>query len=78
MLIAGQPAVRLQASTSGPRVQLDVRLFDLGPRSSKQLITRGTFILEDIGTTEVTIPTYGNVWQAPRNHLLHHGTRRSP
>ena len=26
--------------------------------------------MSDIGATEVTIPTYGNVWQAPRNHLL--------
>jgi hypothetical protein len=70
LLIAGQPAVRLRATTSGPRVQLDVRLIDVGPGGTKQLITRGTFILEDIGAADITIPTYGNLWEAPRDHLL--------
>ena len=70
LLIAGQPAVRLRASTSGPRVQLNVRLIDVAPDGTKQLITRGTFILEDIGSADVIIPTYGNLWEAPRDHLL--------
>ena len=70
LLIAGQPAVRLRASTSGPRVQLNVRLIDLAPDGTKRLITRGTFILEHIGSADVTIPTYGNLWQAPHDHLL--------
>jgi ABC-2 type transport system ATP-binding protein len=70
LLIAGQPAVRLRATTSGPRVQLNVRLIDVAPGGTKQLITRGTFILEDIGNADITIPTYGNLWEAPRDHLL--------
>jgi ABC-2 type transport system ATP-binding protein len=70
LLIAGQPAVRLRATTSGPRVQLNVRLIDVGPGGTKQLITRGTFVLEDIGAADITIPTYGNLWEAPHDHLL--------
>ena len=70
LIIAGQPSVRFQAFTPGPRVQLDVRLIDVAPDGTKRLVTRGTFILEDIGTTRVTIPTYGNVWQALGDHLL--------
>jgi predicted acyl esterase len=70
LLIAGQPLIQLRASTGAPRVQLNVRLIDVAPDGSKQLITRGTFVLEDIGTTDVTIPTYGNLWQAPRDHQL--------
>jgi ABC-2 type transport system ATP-binding protein len=70
LLIAGQPAVRLRASTSGPRVQLNVRLIDVAPDGTRQLITRGTFILERIGSADLTIPTYGNLWEAPHDHLL--------
>jgi pimeloyl-ACP methyl ester carboxylesterase len=70
LLIAGQPAVQLSASTTGPRVQLNVRLIDVAPNGTKELITRGTFVVEDVGNVEVTIPTYGNLWQARRNHVL--------
>ena len=70
LLIAGQPAVRFRSSTSGPRVQLNVRLIDVAPDGTKHLITRGTFILEDIGSADITIPTYGNLWEAPHDHVL--------
>ena len=70
LLIAGQPTIRLRASTTGPRVQLNVRLIDVAPDGTGQLITRGTFVLEDVGDADVAIPTYGNLWEAPRGHLL--------
>jgi hypothetical protein len=70
LVIAGQPAVHFRATTSGPRVQFNVRLIDVGPGGARQLITRGTFILEGIGSAEITIPTYGNLWHAPRDHRL--------
>jgi ABC-2 type transport system ATP-binding protein len=70
LLIAGQPTVRLRAATSGPRVQLNVRLIDVAPDGTKQLITRGTFILQDVGIANLAIPTYGNVWEASREHAL--------
>jgi predicted acyl esterase len=68
--------VRLQASITGIRAQLNVRLLDVAPNGAKQLITRGTFMLQPPpgtvpGTSfEIVIPTYGNVWQAPRAHRL--------
>ena len=71
LLLAGQPAVSLRASTAAPRVQLNVRLLDVAPDGSKELITRGTFILEGPATNaDITIPTYGNVWQAAPDHAL--------
>jgi pimeloyl-ACP methyl ester carboxylesterase len=71
LLIAGQPAVSLRAATSGPRVQLNVRLIDVAPDGTKQLITRGTFILEAVASRlDVVIPTYGNVWEAAPDHHL--------
>lgn len=70
LLIAGQPTVSLRAATGAPRVQLDVRLIDVAPDGSRQLITRGTFVLEDRGVTSIAIPTYGNVWQAAADHEL--------
>ncbi|TMH38668.1 MAG: hypothetical protein E6H54_22045 [Betaproteobacteria bacterium] len=71
LLIAGQPSVSLHASPVAPRVQLDVRLIDVAPDGSRQLITRGTLVLEGpAADASVTIPTYGNLWQAPADHAL--------
>ena len=76
ILIAGQPVVRLRARSGASRVQLNVRLFDVAPDGTKQLITRGTYTLDGGGLpvalsdTEVTIPTYGNLWRAPATHRL--------
>src|SRR5256885_16826632 len=46
LLIAGQPAVSFLAMTLAPRVELNVRLIDVAPDGTKQLITRGTFLVE--------------------------------
>jgi ABC-2 type transport system ATP-binding protein len=70
LLIAGQPAVLLRASTLAPRVQLSIRLIDIAPDGTRQLITRGTYQLEQRGTADVRIPTYGNVWEAAPDHAL--------
>ena len=52
-------------------MQLNVRLLDVAPDGSKELITRGTFILESPAIdADITIPTYGNVWQAAPDHTL--------
>ncbi len=72
LIVAGQPDVLLHASTTGLRVQLNVRLIDVGPKEGTQeLITRGTFMLQGApGTSNVIIPTYGNLWKVPREHVL--------
>jgi len=71
LLIAGQPAVSLRALTTGLRVQLNVRLIDVAPDGTQHLITRGTFLLQAAaGTSDIVIPTYGNVWEAPPDHRL--------
>jgi ABC-2 type transport system ATP-binding protein len=75
LFIAGQPTVTLTASTPALRVQLNVRLFDIGPGGTKALITRGTYTLDTwsglpLGIVQVAIPTYGNLWRAEVNHRL--------
>jgi pimeloyl-ACP methyl ester carboxylesterase len=84
LLIAGQPTVSLRALTPppavpsppavpAPRVQLNVRLIDVAPDGTENLITRGTFMLEPPvprAPTDVVIPTYGNVWKAAPDHVL--------
>jgi ABC-2 type transport system ATP-binding protein len=72
--IAGQPTVSLDALVVGHRVQLDVRVIDVGA-GSERLITRGTVTLDvgagvDIGPREIEIPTYGNFWMVPAGHSL--------
>ena len=76
VMIAGQPSVSLHASTLSYRVQLDVRLIDVAPDGSRELITRGTYTLDSgtpgvpIGASDVVIPTYGNLWNAEPGHTL--------
>lgn len=75
LIIAGQPIVSLVATPVVPalRVQLNVRLFDLGDDGTKELITRGTFLLDGGVLNKpvpVTIPTFGNFWEVKPNHTL--------
>jgi ABC-2 type transport system ATP-binding protein len=76
LLIAGQPAVTVTATMTSPRVQLNVRVYDVTPGGTKELITRGTFTTgDDIpappgAPVRVTIPTASNLWRMPLNHLL--------
>lgn len=71
LVIAGQPVISFRALTSALRVQWNVRLIDVAPDGTRQLITRGTFILQAApGISNVVIPTYGNLWGAAREHVL--------
>lgn len=76
LVVAGIPTVTLHASTLAPRVQLNVRVFDVDENGGKQLITRGTYSLvgasptSPIGEVDVVIPTYGNFWSVPAGHTL--------
>ena len=47
-----------------------MRLFDVAPDGKKELITRGTLILEGPANERITIPSYGNVWEAAPDHAL--------
>lgn len=68
-LIAGQPQIKLTATTAAPRVELNARLFDVKPDGSRHLVTRGTVTLDSgspfapIGATGVSLTTYGNLWE---------------
>jgi pimeloyl-ACP methyl ester carboxylesterase len=78
LLIAGQPSVTLRATTRAHRVQLNVRFFDAASADGrdKRLITRGTRTLDSgsplvaLGTVEVAIPTYGNLWELAADRVL--------
>jgi ABC-2 type transport system ATP-binding protein len=75
LTIAGQPTVTLHATISAPRVQLNVRLFEVDAAGKKQLVTRGTYTVQMLPPAlpidlDIVIPTYGNLWQAPADHTL--------
>jgi hypothetical protein len=74
VLVAGCPVVKLHASTLATRVQLDVRMYDVAPDGSRQLITRGTYTADNgaspIGEVDLTIPTYGNLWRLAADHTI--------
>ena len=74
LTIAGQPQVTLNAAVVGHRVQINVRLIDVGD-GAERLITRGTVTLDaglgvNIGATQIVIPTYGNYWLVPQGHAV--------
>jgi ABC-2 type transport system ATP-binding protein len=76
LLVAGEPSVSFWAITFAHRVQLDVRLLDVAPDGRRALVTRGTLTLDTgsparpIGFRRVTVPTFGNLWEAPAGHAL--------
>ena len=70
LLLAGQPTVSLRTFTLVPRVQLNVRLFDVAADGTRYLVTRGTYIVDSVGAADVMIRTYGNVWEAAPDHVL--------
>jgi predicted acyl esterase len=73
VLIAGQPLVSLKATTIATRVQLNVRLIDVAPDGTRDLITRGTYTLDPerpIGSAKLTIRTAGNIWSLAADHVL--------
>jgi hypothetical protein len=76
LLIAGQPTVEIKARTTGVRVQLNVRLLDVAPNGTMELITRGTYTVESpivgapLGKIDVTIPTAGNLWRVDPGHVI--------
>ena len=49
-------------------------MYDVAPDGSRQLITRGTYTADNgvqpIGDTDLTIPTYGNLWRVPADHTV--------
>lgn len=72
--IRGQPTVTLDAVVAGHRVQINVRLIDVGP-AGERLITRGTVTLDagttvDLGAQVIEIPTYGNYWMVESGHRI--------
>lgn len=74
LTISGEPTVELKAVVAGHRVQLNVRLTDVGD-GSEHLVTRGTYTVDagvgiNIGPTVISIPTYGNHWRVPAHHSL--------
>ena len=76
MVIAGVPIVSFRAATTAYRVQVNVRLFEIGASGTKRLITRGTYTLDSgaaglpLGEVDVAIPTYGNLWRAEAGSTL--------
>jgi predicted acyl esterase len=73
LLVAGEPQFSVWLLTSSPRVQLDVRVFDVAPDKTRSLVTRGTYTVDNgapIRTMRVTLPTNGNLWEVPSGHTL--------
>jgi hypothetical protein len=49
-------------------------MYDVAADGTRQLITRGTYTDDNgaapIGDTDLTIPTYGNLWRVPADHTI--------
>jgi len=49
-------------------------MYDVAADGTRSLITRGTYTADNgampIGETDLTIPTYGNLWRVPADHAI--------
>jgi ABC-2 type transport system ATP-binding protein len=75
-LVAGQPQVAFDATTTAYRVQLDIRLYQVTDAGVSTLITRGTRTLDSgnaavpLGAREVRIDAYGNLMELAATDTL--------
>ena len=71
--LIGMPRLELSYSATGTDVQLNSRLWDVGPDGSQVLVTRGAYRLvqpEGSGQGKVSYDLYGNHWQLSKGHEL--------
>ena len=70
--LLGMPRLELTYEAVGTDIQLNSRLWDVGPDGVQTLITRGAFRVVEPGAGEqrVTYDLYGNHWRLEKGHEL--------
>ncbi len=68
--VAGEPVLDVSVTTSVPRTNLVGLVYDIAPDGSATVLSRGTQLVRDAGTTAYSLPLYGQDWRLARGHRI--------
>ena len=68
--IAGEPVLDISVTTTLPRANLVGLVYDIAPDGTATVISRGTQLVRDAGTTSYSLPLYGQDWRLARGHRI--------
>lgn len=68
--LAGEPVVRLRATTVAPRANVVALVYDVAPDGRATLVSRGTHLLRAAGEQYAGVRLYGQDWVVRRGHRL--------
>jgi predicted acyl esterase len=66
--MTGLPTIQAQISTIGDFGQIDARLWDISPKGTQRLVTRGVYSLENGQTGDITFQLHGNGYRFAKGH----------
>ena len=68
--ISGEPVLDVSVTTSVPRANLVGLVYDIAPDGTATVISRGTQLVRSTGTTDYSLPLYGQDWRLAKGHRL--------
>ncbi|WP_300642675.1 CocE/NonD family hydrolase [Nocardioides sp.] len=68
--IAGEPVLDISVTTTLPRANLVGLVYDIAPDGTATVISRGTQLVRDAGTTSYSLSLYGQDWRLARGHRI--------
>ncbi|GAB2637035.1 CocE/NonD family hydrolase [Nocardioides ginkgobilobae] len=68
--IAGEPRLDVSVTTTLPRANLVALVYDIAPDGTATVISRGTQLVRDAGSTSYSLPLYGQDWRLARGHRI--------
>lgn len=68
--LAGEPVLDVKVATETPRANLVGNVYDVAPDGRATLVSRGTFLLRDLGEQEATFELYGQDWLFREGHRI--------
>lgn len=68
--VAGEPVLDISVTTSLPRANLVALVYDVAPDGTATVVSRGTQLVRASGTTDYSLPLYGQDWRFERGHRI--------
>lgn len=68
--IAGEPVLEVTVTTSVPRANLVGLVYDIAPDGTATVISRGTQLVRELGTSSYDLPLYGQDWLLRKGHRI--------
>ena len=68
--IAGEPVLDVTVTTTAPRTNLVALVYDVAPDGTAAVVSRGTQLVRDLGTSSYRMPLYAQDWRVERGHRI--------